>query len=269
MQSEFKMRKPPLGRLRSIIVISDWAKYVEEEEIASIQWLYKNQNIYSIENSSVIFIPVDFSRIIQNDKSHILLWGAGIYWTQFIISKKHPGLATDIRYLTALLLPEEMWLDSHFNTEPFVFPPSQNFIMSDHLHEFPFQALSTQEDMEGYSRRAFSRGLILAQLVFPFKEPLLKLKKTTESYEEFDSPTAPMRILIAKFADGEVSNEISIEKSNEEYEKPIPGIRNIKPNLHEIFPEMWRNEIYLTGLRREFATISKDFAFIGAPLILK
>ncbi len=269
LQREFKMRKPPLGRLRSIIVISDWSKFVEEEDIASIQWLYKNQNIYSIENSSVIFIPVDFSRIIENEKSHVLLWGAGIYWTQFAISKKQPGFTTDIRYLNALVLPEEMWLDNHFSTEPFVFPPSQNFIMSDHLHEFPFQVLSDQEDMEGFSRRAFSRGLILAQLVFPFKEPLLNLKKTAESYEEFDSPDAPMRILIADFAEGKVSNEISIEKSNEEYEKPIPGIRKIKPNLHDIFPEKWRNDVYLTGLRREIAAISKDFAFIGAPLILK
>jgi hypothetical protein len=263
------MRKPPLGRLRSIIVISNWAKYVEEEDIASIQWLYKNQSVYSIENSSVIFVPVDFSRIFQNEKSHILLWGAGIYWTQFTISKKQPGITTDVRYLTALVLPEEQWLDSHFNTEPFVFPPSQNFIMSDYLQEFPFQALSAQVDIDGYHRRAFGRGLILAQLVFPFKEPLLKLRKKTESYEEFDSPDAPMRILISKFADGKAFNEISIEKPNEEYEKPIPGIRKIKPSLHDIFPETWRNEIYLKGLRREIATISKDFAFIGAPLILK
>ncbi|MFX0172135.1 MAG: hypothetical protein ACFE9L_09455 [Candidatus Hodarchaeota archaeon] len=256
-----------LGLLKSLILISDWATFTEEEHVPQFKWLYKNQEVYSIENSSVIFVPVDFSRIFYEEKSHILIYGAGIYWTKFTITKQR-GITTDARYLTAIVVPEEKWLNSHFNTEPFVFPPPHNFIMSDFLQEFPFRALSTQEDMAGYSRRAFGRGLILAQLVFPFKEPLLMLRKTTESYEEFDSPNAPMRVLISRYTKEDITNEIALEIPNAEYEEKIPGIRNIRSDLLEIFPEKWRNEVYLQGLRREIATISKDFAFIGAPMIL-
>lgn len=259
--------KRHLGLLRSLLVISDWAKFAEEEQVPYSNWLYKNQEVHSLESSSVIFVPVDFTRIIQNEKSHILLYGAGIYWTKFSITKQR-GITTDTRYLTALVVPEVQWLNYHFNTEPFVFPPTHNFIMSDFLQEFPFRALTTQDDMAGYSRRAFGRGLILAHLVFPFKEPLLMLRKTTESYEEFDSLNAPMRVLITKLEEEDITNEIALEAPNEEYEELIPGIRKIRPNLLEIFPEKWRNEVYLQGLRREIATISKDFAFIGAPLIL-
>jgi hypothetical protein len=77
-----------------------------------------------------------------------------------------------------------------------------------------------------------------------------------------------MRVLITKLEEDDITNEIALEAPNEEYEELIPGIRKIRPNLLEIFPEKWRNEVYLQGLRREIATISKDFAFIGAPLIL-
>ncbi|MFX0051317.1 MAG: hypothetical protein ACFFAJ_08570 [Candidatus Hodarchaeota archaeon] len=259
--------KQNLGLLRSLILISDWAKFAEEEHEPHFKWFYKNQEVYSIESSIVIFIPVDFSRIFHEEKSHILLYGAGIYWTKFAISKQR-RFTTDARYLTAILVPEEKWLNSHFNTEPFVFPPPHNFIMSDFLQEFPFRALSTQDDMAGYSRRAFSRGLILAQLVFPFKEPLLMLRKTTESYEEFDSPNAPIRVLISRYPKEDITNEIALEIPDEKYKEKIPGIRNIRPDLLQIFPEKWRNEVYLQGLRREIATISKDFAFIGAQMIL-
>jgi hypothetical protein len=265
--SQSKYTKSPLGRLRTLIVISNWAQFAEEE-FERKEWLYRNQKIYSIESSSVIFIPVDFTRILHNGNSHILLYGAGIYWTKFSLSK-HPSITTDARYLTGIAMPEEKWLNSHFNTEPFIFPPLHNFIMSDLLQEFPFSALTPQDEMAEYRKRAFGRGLILAHLVFPFKEPLLMLKKTTEKYEEFDSPEAPMRILISKFANGKIINEMSLEKSNENYERNIPGIRKIRPSLLEIFPDKWKNQMYLQGLRREVAKISKDFAFIGAPLILK
>ncbi len=262
------MAKHPLGRLKSLIVISDWISFTEIKRPADSMWLYKGQAIQSVNTASVIFIPVDFSRLIYNTNSYILLYGAGIYWTKFSVFKQ--TITTDLRYITGLVVPEEKWLDCHFNTEPFVFPPPYDFmIVSDNLQEFAFNALRTDDESSGYARRAFGRGIILAQLVFPFKEPLTMLKKTTESYEAFDSPTAPMRVLISEFADGEAINEISVETSNKKYEESIPGIRKIQPNLLEIFPEKWSNEIYLNGLRREVSIISKDFAFIGAPMILK
>ena len=258
----------PLGRLKSLIVISDWISFADAERPADKRWLYKNQAVKSIDTASVIFIPVDFSRLIYNASSYILLYGAGIYWTKFSISRH--AITTDTRYITGIVIPEEKWLDSHFNTEPFVFPPPYDFmIASNNLQEFSFNVLRSQEETSGYTRRAFSRGVILAQLVFPFKEPLVMLRKTTESYEEFDSPTAPMRVLITEFAGGKIVNEISIEKKNKTYEETIPGIRKIQPNLLQTFPEKWSNEVYLNGLRREIGIVSKDFAFIGAPMILK
>jgi len=78
-----------------------------------------------------------------------------------------------------------------------------------------------------------------------------------------------MRVLISEFADGKIINEISLETANKKYEESIPGIKKIQPNLLKIFPEKWSNEIYLKGLRREISIVSKDFAFIGAPMILK
>ncbi|UCG02043.1 MAG: hypothetical protein JSW11_20915 [Candidatus Heimdallarchaeota archaeon] len=262
------LTKSPLGRLKSLIVISDWISFSEIARPADSTWLYKGQTIQSINNASVIFIPVDFSRLIYNTSSYILLYGAGIYWTKFSVYKQ--TITTDTRYISGLVIPEEKWLDNHFNTEPFVFPPPYDFmIVGDNLQEFSFNALRTEEESTGYVRRAFGRGIILAQLVFPFKEPLVMLRKTTESYEEFDSPTAPMRVLISEFAEGKVVNEISLESPNKKYEESTPGIRKIQPNLLKIFPEKWSNEIYLNGLRREISIISKDFAFIGAPLILK
>lgn len=262
------LTRHPLGRLKSLIVISDWVSFAETKRPADSRWFYKGQAIQSVNNASVIFIPVDFSRLIYNTSSYILLYGAGIYWTKFSVSKQ--TITTDIRYISGLVIPEEKWLDNHFNTEPFVFPPPYDFmIVSENLQEFAFNALRVDDESSGYARRAFGRGIILAQLVFPFKEPLIMLKKTTESYEEFDSPTAPMRVLISEFADGKVINEISLESSNRRYEESIPGIRKIQPNLFQIFPEKWSNEIYLNGLRREISIISKDFAFIGAPMILK
>ena len=262
------MTKHPLGRLKSLIVISDWISFADTERSADSRWLYKNQVINSIQHASVIFIPVDFSRLIYNASSYILLYGAGVYWTKFSINKQN--ITTDTRYITGILIPEKKWLNNHFNTEPFIFPPPYDFmIVSDHLQEFSFNALRAQEEPSGYTRRAFSRGVILTQLVFPFKEPLMRLRKTTESYEEFDSPTAPMRILISEFADNKIINEISLERPSKTYEKTVPGIRKIQSNLLQIFPEKWSNEVYLDGLRREIANVSKDFAFIGAPMILK
>ena len=260
--------KHPLGRLKSLIVISDWISFAETKRPADSTWLYKGQAIQSINTTSVIFIPVDFSRLIYNSSSYIYLYGAGIYWTEFSVFKQ--TITTDTRYISGLVIPEEKWLDNHFNTEPFLFPPPHDFmIVGDTLHEFSFNALRSEDESTGYTRQAFGRGIILAQLVFPFKEPLVKLKKTTESYEEFDSPTAPMRVLISEFADGKIINEISLETANKKYEESIPGIKKIQPNLLKIFPEKWSNEIYLKGLRREISIVSKDFAFIGAPMILK
>ena len=95
------------------------------------------------------------------------------------------------------------------------------------------------------------------------------LRKATEGYEEFDSPDSPLRVLISDFDDGVRRNQIAIEKQNPEYEEIIPGINTINTDLLEFFPEKWTNEVYLQGLRREISKIAKDFAFIGAPLILK
>ncbi|MHA2174591.1 MAG: hypothetical protein ACXAB2_03720 [Candidatus Hodarchaeales archaeon] len=257
----------PLGLLRSLIVISDWVSYIGEGNQVHKTWSYKNQKAESIQNASVIFVPVDYTRVFQEEKAYLLLYGVGIYWTKFSIT--HPQTITiDHRFLNGLLLPEEKWLDSHFNTEPFVFPPGNDFILSDYLLEFPFTSLSKQEDPAGQRKRAFGRGIILAQLVFPFKEPLLMLKKATEGYNEFDSPNSPLRVLISEYDSKRRINQISIEMENSEYEQTLPGIESINSDLLNFFPEKWRNEVYLQGLRREISKIAKDFAFIGAPLIL-
>jgi hypothetical protein len=262
------LTKHPLGRLKSLIVISDWISFAEISRPADSTWLYKGQAIQSINNTSVIFVPVDFSRLIYNSSSYIFIYGAGIYWTKFSVFKQ--TITTDTRYISGIVIPEEKWLDNHFNTEPFVFPPPYDFmIVGDNLQEFSFNALRSEDESTGFARRAFGRGIILTHLVFPFKEPLVMLRKTTESYEEFDSPTAPMRVLISEFADGKVANEILVETFNKKYEESIPGVRKIQSNLLEMFPEKWSNEIYLNGLRREISIISKDFAFIGAPMIMK
>ncbi len=260
--------KYPLGYLRSVIVISDWLSFNFGSERPETPWLYKNQEINTIQKISVIFVPVDFSRVFQNEKSYILLYGAGILWTKFSITDPQT-IVTDHRFLNGLLLPEEKWLDSHFNTEPFIFPPGNDFILSDYLLEFPFTALGDQEDLEGIQKRAFGRGIILAQLVFPFKEPLLILRKATEGYDEFDSPDSPLRVLISDYASDARRNQIAIERPNPEYENTIPGVSTIETDLLDFFPEKWTNEVYLQGLRQEIAKIAKDFAFIGAPLILK
>ncbi len=262
----FQSVKKPLGRLKSLIVFSDWIKFVEKDFPAAKEWFYKNQKVEKVNNSSVIFIPVDFSRLIQKNKSYILLYGCGIYWTEFsVVNQK--GITTDARYISALLIPEEKWLDHHFNTEPFVYPPPYNFIMSDYMHEFPFHALMPDDNISAHRKKAFGRGLILAQLVFPLKEPLLMLRKTTERYDEFDSPTAPMRVLISSFSE-DIHNEIALETQKRDYEQSLPGISNIRSDLLKIFPDKWSNELYIKGLKREIGVISKDFAFIGAPLIL-
>lgn len=262
----FQSHKQPLGRLKSLIVINDWIKFVNNN-IEEREWFYKNQKVESVESSSIIFIPVDFSRLIQENKSYLLLYGCGIYWTKFSVFKQR-GITIDTRYISALVIPEDKWLDHHFNTEPFVYPPSHNFIMSDFLQEFPFTALKPLDDLSEDRKSAFSRGMIIAHLVFPLKEPLVMLRKSTESYEEFDSPTTPMRVLISSFSNEKIVNEIVLEKSLENYEETIPGIRNIRSDLLEIFPDKWSNELYIKGLKREISTISKDFAFIGAPLLL-
>lgn len=258
----------PLGLLRSLIVISDWVSYVGDNYQTDKTWSYKNQKIESIQNSSVIFIPVDFSRVFQYEKAYLLLYGVGIYWTKFSITSPQT-FTTDHRFLNGLLLPEGKWLDSHFNTEPFMFPPGNDFIASDYLLEFPFTSLSTQDNLAGQRKRAFGRGIILAQLVFPFKEPLLMLTKATEGYEEYDSPNSPMRVLILEYDVKERVNQISIENQNDEYKRTIPGIQSINSDLLEFFPEKWKNEVYLQGLRKDISKLAKDFAFIGSPLILK
>ena len=127
--------------------------------------------------------------------------------------------------------------------------------------------MNKQDDLAGHAHRAFSRGIILAQLVFPFKEPLMMLRKATESYENFDSPVAPMRVLISKF--GEISNKISLESKIKGYSETVPGIKTIDIDLLEIFPEKWSNEVYLQGLRREIANLSKDFFILASAKAVK
>ena len=262
------LSKQSLGLLRSLVVIPDWISFTDPEKQRDKRWFYRNQEVESIQTSSVIFIPVDFSRLILYNLSYILLYGAGIYWTKFSIKKE--TVTTDTRYLTGLVIPEEQWLNNHFNTEPFMFPPPYDFmIASGNLLEFSFTTLQFQENFSGQSRRAFERGTILTQLVFPLKEPLVMLRKATEKLEEFDYPTAPMRVLMSEFFNGIFVNEIAIESTNSAYEENIPGVRRIKPNLLEIFPKTWNNEVYIDGLRREISKISNDFAFSGAPMILK
>jgi hypothetical protein len=251
-----------------MIVISNWNSFINTSKDMSQCLFYKNQKIQEVTNASVIFVPVDFSRIFQNQRSYILLYGTGIYWTKFSVTNPQT-ITTDHRFLTGILIPEDRWLDNHFNTEPFIFPPNHSFIASDYLLEFPFTSLGAQDDIAGMRKRAFGRGIILAQLVFPFKEPLLLLRKATEGYNEFDSPESPMRVLMADFQEMQRINQIVIEKTNAEYERDIPGIQSIKSDLLEIFPDKWKNEIYLKGIRREVAKVAKDFAFIGASLILK
>jgi hypothetical protein len=249
-----------LGVLKSLLVISNWINFTDPDKS---QWLYKNQSVNSVDEAVCIFIPVDFSRLIQNGVSYLLLYGAGIYWTQFVITH---GITTDSRFLSALVMKEEKWLDHHFNTEPFVFPTDFPGIMSENLQEFPFSGLNRQEDSESHRRLTFGRGLILAQLVFPFKEPLMMLRKAAQSYETFDSPDAPMRVLVSEYDN--ISNEIIIENPDPAFEITIPGIRRNRPILRQVFPSKWSNNLYLRGIRREIATIAKDFAYIGAPLIL-
>jgi hypothetical protein len=251
-----------------MIVISDWNSFINSESGMNDCLLYKDQRIQKVTNASVIFVPVDFSRVIENQRSYILLYGAGIYWTKFSITSPQT-ITTDHRFLTGILIPEDNWLNNHFNTEPFIFPPTHDFIASDYLLEFPFTSLGTQDDIAGQHKRAFGRGIILAQLVFPFKEPLLLLKKATEGYNEFDSPDSPMRVLLAEYEDKQRINQILIEREDSEYERTIPGIQSIKNDLLYCFPDKWKNEMYLRGLRREVAKVAKDFAFIGASLILK
>jgi hypothetical protein len=262
------MRKRPLGLLRSLIVISDWISFTDPEKIADTKWLYKNQEIDSITTSSVIFIPVDFSRLLLYNISYLLFYGVGIYWTKFSLQKD--TITTDTRYLTGLVIPEEKWLNDHFSTEPFVFPPPYDFMIAgENLLEFSFNTLQAQEDYKGHSRRAFERGRILTQLVFPLKEPLDMLRKATEKNEEFFFSPAPMRVLLSEFFNEIFVNEIAIELTDNRYEENIPGVRRIRPNLLDIFPKQWSNEAYLDGLRQEVRKIASDFASIGAPMILK
>jgi hypothetical protein len=263
------MRKKPLGKLRSLIVIPDWISFADPRKQTDIRWSYKNQDVETITKSSVVFIPVEFSRIFLYNLSYFLLYGIGIYWTKF--SLKNEIMTTDKRYLTGLVIPEETWLNSHFNTEPFVFPSLNEFlIVGENLLEFSFNTLlDIQEDYAGQSSQAFGRGKLLTRLVLPLKEPLVMLKEATEKYEEFHYAPAPMRILISEFFNNIFVNEITIESTNSSYEENIPGIQRIKPNLLEIFPKQWSNETYIEGLRQEVSQISEDFALIGAPLILQ
>ncbi|UCG02384.1 MAG: hypothetical protein JSW11_00020 [Candidatus Heimdallarchaeota archaeon] len=262
------MRKHPLGILRSLIVISDWISFADPEEAANRRWLYKNQDVESVTMTSVIFVPVDFSRMILYNISYLLLYGVGIYWTKFSLKKE--TITTDTRYLTGLVIPEEKWLNNHFSTEPFVFPPPYDFMIAgENLLEFSFNTLGVQDDYKGQSRRAFEQGRILTQLVFPLKEPLVMLRDATEKYEEFYYSPAPMRVLMSEFFNEIFVNEIAIESTDNAYEENIPGVRRIKHNLLEIFPKQWSNEVYLDGLRREVSKIADDFASIGAPMILK
>jgi hypothetical protein len=206
--------------------------------------------------------------MIQNGTSYILLYGVGIYWTTFSVISPH-SITTDHRFLTGLLVPENLWLDNHFNTEPFIFPPGNDFIASDHLLEFPLTSLGEQHSIVGQRKRAFGRGILLTQLIFPFKEPLQLLRKATEGYDEFDSPDSPMRVLVSEFDQENRINQIALERPDPKYEFPLPGIRSINAELLDFFPDKWSNEVYINGLRKEVSRIAKDFAFIGAPLILK
>jgi hypothetical protein len=263
-----KMRIAPLGLLKSLIVISDWISFADPSKPTDSPWFYKNQEVESIDRTSVIFIPVDFSRLILYNRSYLLLYGAGIYWTKFSLKRK--SIITDARYLTGLVIPEVTWLANHFHTEPFVFPPPYDFmIVGDNLLEFSFNTLQSQEDLLEEGRRAFGRGKILTQLIFPLKEPLVMLRKATENHEEFDYIPAPMRVLMSEFFNKIFVNEIALEVTDSSYEESTPGVRRIKANLLEIFPKAWSNEAYLDGLRRQVSKISNDFASIGAPMIFK
>ncbi|MFX1512261.1 MAG: hypothetical protein ACFFCQ_06715 [Promethearchaeota archaeon] len=260
------MGKQPLGLLRSLIVIPDWISFAESDKPPDKKWLFQNQEIQSIEISSVIFVPSEFSRLILYNISYLVIFGAGIYWTKFSIMDQK--ITTDSRYLTTLVIPEEKWLDNHFNTELFVFPPPYDFMVAgEKLLEFSFKTLHAQEDLAGQSRRAFERGRILMQLVFPFKEPLVMLRDAKENNEFKD--TAPMRALMCEFFNEIFVNELAIETEKSTYEENIPGIRRIKANFIEIFPKQWRTEVYLDGLRQKVSEIAKDFTQIGAPLILR
>ncbi|MFX0016096.1 MAG: hypothetical protein ACFFB2_13610 [Promethearchaeota archaeon] len=262
------MRKQPFGNLRSLIVITDWLSFTEATKPRDLRWFYKNQEVESISQSSVIFVPIDFSRLILFNLSYILLYGVGVYWTKFSVRKK--TTTTDTRFLTGLVIPEEKWLNNHFSTEPFIFPPPYDFmIVGENLLEFSFNTLEAQENYKGQSSRAFGRGRILTQLILPLKEPLVMLKEATEKYGEFYYSPTQMRILISEFFNEIFVNEIAIETPNNIYEENIPGIRRIRPNLLEIFPKQWSNETYIEGLRLEVSKIAEDFALIGAPMILK
>ncbi|WP_455463434.1 hypothetical protein [Candidatus Hodarchaeum mangrovi] len=262
------MKKQPLGMLRSLIVIPDWISFADPDKPSDLKWIYKDKTVNSIETSSVIFIPVDFSRLILYRYSYLLFHGIGIFYTKFSLKEKI--ISTDFRYLTGFVIPEKKWLDNHFNTEPFVFPSFNTFmIASENLLEFSFSALHIQNNYTGQSRQAFARGRMLTQLILPLKEPLVMLRKAAEKYEEFYYVPSPMRVLMCEFFNEIFLNEIAIESKNTTYEENIPGIRRIKPNLMKIFPKPWRNEDFLNGLHHEVSQIAEDFALIGAPMILK
>ncbi|MFQ5977960.1 MAG: hypothetical protein ACE5OZ_07525 [Candidatus Heimdallarchaeota archaeon] len=255
-----------LGKLRSLIVFPKWIFFADPDWPTEIGWRYKNQDVETIHVACVIFIPADFLRLIIYNRSYLLLYGAGIYWTKFSLVEK--AVTTDMRYLTGLVIPEEKWLDNHFSTEPFVFPPPYDdfMVLGENLLEFSFNSLQAQEDLAEQSRLAFRQDIILSQLVFPLKEPLILLRKATEN-GEFEK--APMRVLISEFWNVIFLNEIVLESANSVDEENIPGVRRIKPYLSDAFPKQWSYEAYLDGLRRRISEISKDFANIGAPMLLK
>ncbi|MFX0112994.1 MAG: hypothetical protein ACFFB3_00450 [Candidatus Hodarchaeota archaeon] len=260
------MREQSLGLLRSLVVIPNWISFTDPDRPTDMKWRYQNQDVETIQTSCIIFIPANFSRLIIYNLSYLLLYGVGIYWTKFSLIEKK--ITTDARYLTGLVIPEEKWLNNHFSTEPFVFPPPYDdfMIIGENLLEFSFNQLQAQESLTEQSRQAFERGIILTQLVFPLKEPLVMLRKASE---EGKFNMAPMRVLISEFWNHIFVNKITLESTNKRYEDNIPGVRRIRPDLLKIFPKQWNNEAYIDGLRRRVSKISKDFANIGAPMLLK
>lgn len=261
-----KMKTQPLGMLKSLIVITDWISFADSDKPTDLRWEYRNETVKAVKNSCTIFIPVDFSRLLLYKHSYLLFNGLGIYWTKFSLKKNI--MTTDLRYLTGLVIPEQKWLDNHFNTEPFVFPSFQEFmIASENLLEFSFKTLQPLEEYPTPSRKAFALGKMMTQILLPLKEPLVMLREAVEKYEEFYYDPLPMRVLMSEFFNKIFVNELTIEMTDAQYEEDIPGIRRIKPNLLEIFPKQWSNEAYLKGLRQQVCKISEDFTSIGIPLI--